>query len=186
MTTRYERTIVLPGMVGLHGVAHIRSLVAAKVAIERETVQIDTGDRKIEEASLAEAVEAVEPTDRTRVVHLELFTCRGDELAVAITYVASRNPLRRRRGTEVHVRGTDEVAVLGLAACLQRLRDQRPHRGGPRSSDAPANRPGGDGRGSEHTRTWWWRNITAGAVAQIVAAVLLALGSMLLAFVHWK
>jgi hypothetical protein len=179
MTTRYERSIALPGLTGLGGVATIRNVVLSKVAIKRETAQIETGDRKIDERSLVEAADAVESADRLQAIHVELFTCREDELAVAITHVSSRRLLRRRGTVHVQVRGTDEVSVLGLAGCLERFRDQRRQRGS--RSPAISRKPGvaPAGHVSPRSRTWWWHNITVGAAAQIVATMLIALGSML-------
>lgn len=179
MTTRYEKSAVVPRLAGLHGVARIRAAVLAKVPIKREIAQIRTGDRKIEETSLADAFAAVEPGDRLRGIHVALFTCRADELAVAITYAAPRHPLRRRRGVSVQVRGTDEVAVLGLIACLQRLRGDPHRRGTRRRLEALANSQPDEHRSLTPSRTWWWSNITVGAVAQVIAAALLALGSVL-------
>jgi hypothetical protein len=187
MTTKYQKKVPFPGTGDLHDLVRIRTLIQKKVRIERELAHIETDDRKIEEWSLDQAIDALGPADRWRIVQLDLFTDRTDDLAVVITLHPSAGRLRPRRGTACAVvDGIDEVSVRGLAACLEKFRDHDRHRDGRADLEPTRGAAGGDvpNTAPEPLRTWWWRNVTAGALAQVVATMLLALLSVWWAFIR--
>jgi hypothetical protein len=187
MTTQYWKIVSLHGIADLHGVARIRTFVQAKVGVKGELVQIETDDRKIAEWSLEDAIHALDPIDRRSTAKLVLSTGRTDDLVVTVTLHPAQGRLRQRRGmAHAVVEGTDEVSVLGLAACLERFRNQgRYHDPPTQERRRVTGRPGTADPPPTKRRTWWWQNVTAGALAQVAGTMLFGLLSLLVSMLLW-